>query len=116
MQAKQSWILGTLVIAVLLAMAADSWAITIRHDRNDSQYTDLANTDFPYGGMILGNGWLGSGTLISPNWVLTAAHVVSSGGAITFQTTAGTYTVDQQVPYPQYVSGHPSQFDIGWPI
>ena len=86
------------LVGLLVALTiAPTSAITIRHDRSDSLYTTLANDVHPYGGVIWGNGWLGSGTLISPNWVLTAGHVLS--GNITFQTTAGTYSVVQQVPY-----------------
>ncbi len=94
---------NTIKVALAVALVL-SWgqspagAITRRADRLDSQYTSLADNSFPYGGTVWGNGWLGSATLISPNWILTAAHVLS--GTITFQTKTGTYNIVQQIAYP----------------
>ena len=42
MQAKQNWISAALLIVILLATAADSQAITIRHDVADSEYESSA--------------------------------------------------------------------------
>ena len=99
---KNALVATTVGVVVILILAqvitpTPAWGITIRHDRSDSQYTGLANSTHPYGGVVWGSGWLGSGTLISPNWVLTAGHVLS--GTITFQTTAGTYGIVEQVAY-----------------
>ncbi len=63
-------------------------AITIRHDTPDSSYTNLANSTYPQGGLVSGSGWIGNGTLISPNWILTAGHVPSHRGASRLQLAA----------------------------
>jgi hypothetical protein len=99
---------------LFLAFGNPAKGITIRDDRSDSQYTALADSSYAYGGLIIthhasGN-WLGSGSLISPSWVLTAGHVASGDSTITFDTTAGDVGVDRQIAYPTYGSGGP---DIG---
>ena len=95
----------TLALAGLFVVlaGAPASAITTRHDRSNSLYTSFANDVHPYGGVMWGSGWLGSGTLISPTWVLTAGHVLS--GNIQFETSAGTYSVVQQVSHLSYDIG-----------
>src|SRR5688572_13264401 len=56
---------------VLVALTAQAAAIVIRHDRDEARYRELGlNTPavvrFASGGM---------GTVIAPQWILTAAHV-----------------------------------------
>jgi hypothetical protein len=75
-------------LAVATAAAAvwicDCRAATIRDDVSDSNYTSLgAESQYAASGFVFvytGNGEAnaGSGTLIAPDWVLTAAHVVAS--------------------------------------
>ena len=63
----------TFVTAVflLLVIATQSLAGTIRHDVSESGYLALAD-QFPATGKLS----TGTGVLIAPRWVLTAAHVV----------------------------------------
>jgi hypothetical protein len=77
-----------------LSLPALSLGSTIRHDVADSDYTNLsADAAYAASGYISidqdstpgGFYTLGSGTLIAPNWVLTAAHVVS-------RSVSGTWT------------------------
>lgn len=76
---------GLTAAVVLTALTGHSApAGTIRHDVDDALYLALAGEPvYAAVGRIsitrTGGGFLGSGTLISPTWILTAAHVVDTG-------------------------------------
>lgn len=70
--------------------------LTIRHDRDDSSYRNFADDVHSYGGIVTGD-WLGSGTLISPNWILSAAHALD--GANTFNLKTGSYSIAETHSY-----------------
>jgi hypothetical protein len=94
-----------LACMVLLGAVQTGLAGTIRHDRQDQLYTDLASlVEYQPVGMLRNTGDAGlfSGVLIKPQWVLTAAHSVSNptptGG--TFEVGGVQYTADQWIAHP----------------
>src|SRR4051812_22142050 len=96
---------------------------SIRHDRNDADYLSLGN-DSRYASVgsvtYLFGLARGSGTLISPRWVLTAGHVVDSSGTRTFRaggtaSNNGTaFSGAQNIPHESWNSSQIlAGFDIG---
>ena len=61
----------TLALTLILVIAVPSAAIIRRHDRDDCRYRELGNG---YDAVVDLNLPGGAGTLISPTWVITAAH------------------------------------------
>jgi hypothetical protein len=91
---------------------------TIRDDRSDSQYLDLgASADYLGVGRFQGStgssGFSASGTLIAPDWVLTAGHVVDSAKSLTFSLNGTTYNATNWIANPQWKGDLMSGYDIG---
>jgi hypothetical protein len=102
----------------LLASAAVTQAGTIRADKADSLYTTLA-ANYPSVGRITWTdgafSYLASGTLIAPNWVLTAGHV-TDGKAVTNMTVllnGASYSAAEIIPNPSWNGDLNHGFDIG---
>jgi hypothetical protein len=80
-------------IAMVVALCADSASAgTRRHDVDDSLHLALAAEEqFDSVGKVRRGAVMGSGVLVAPNYMLTAAHV-AQGGTTTFELASGIYS------------------------
>lgn len=105
--------LTALMTTVSVGFVAE--AGTIRHDRSDSLYRNLA-AGFPSVGYLSARnsntGWQSScsGTLIARNYVLTAAHCVENSNILMNQ---GTFWVGGQTYRVNQVGAHSNWFSSG---
>jgi hypothetical protein len=95
-----------------------AWAVVIRADRTDSQYTSLgASAAYAsvgrFDGITSTSNFLASGTLIAPNWVLTAAHVVDQATSLKFTVGGTTYTANSWTAYSGWTGNLMAGYDIG---
>jgi hypothetical protein len=106
---------GLLVIVVLASTAS---AITIRDDKSQSLYLNLGSQAI-YGSVgridekAGTSAYIGSGTLIAPNWVLTAGHMVSDATGLKFTVGGNTYTGSSWVYNPLWNGNVALGYDIG---
>jgi hypothetical protein len=91
---------------------------TIRDDRNPDLYLQLgATTQYASVGQLrintLDGTYLGSGTLIANNWILTAAHCVDQATSLTFSINGSQYSAARWIANPQW-NGDPLRgYDLG---
>lgn len=107
-----------IVVFVLVSLAVTSQTSggTIRTDRADSLYIDLANESqyISVGQFEWSEGFSSfnaSGVAITDDWILTAGHVVggtdNAGGGVsdmTFQVGSRTYSAAEWIPHPEWTS------------
>ncbi len=85
-------------LTLSLSVVAVAELIVIRHDRDDALYRSLGEK-YPSVGLVGG----GTGTLVDPRWVLTAAHVVdSSSPYLRVRFGQQDYPVEQIVIHPDW--------------
>lgn len=88
-------------------MAADASAILIRHDRDPQRY--LADpVDYPF----LAEVGVAHGTLIAPDWILTAAHVANGVSLVSGSVKVGGHArrVKRIIYHPSWIGDLPEGF------
>lgn len=82
------------IFAATILHPLSIWSATIRDDQPDSGYLSLgADPAYASVGLLVINGAInGSGTLIAPDWVLTAAHLLDAASSGTFTINGVAYT------------------------
>lgn len=111
-------ILAMAVLCAALSGAAPGGVI--RHDRSDSRYLSLAQRSaFDCVGRLDASGgwwgtdqWMGSGTLIAPEWVLTAGHMLDEAQSMSFDVAGQTVWADWGVSHPYWWGDLTSGYDL----
>ncbi len=99
--------------AALAGLSRPAEAIVTRHDREDARYLALGGK-YPEVVPVA----LGQGTLVAPDWIITAAHVVDGGlspvsGSVTIGGEA--YPVERIVLHPSWVGDlGPGRAELDW--
>lgn len=109
--------IGIVVALIVMGTPGLASAIVIRADRSDSQYLDLAKSSAyasvgRFDGATSAFGFIASGTLIAPDWVLTAGHVVDQATSLNFSIGGSTYAANQMVANPSWNGDLLAGYDI----
>jgi len=110
----KSVVLFSLLVSVVVDPASIR-ASTIRDDVPDSSYLDLgASPAYASVGLFVNSwGYTGCGTLIAPDWVLTAAHLLSAATSGTFTIDGISYNSSEIIRFPGWNGAALSGNDFG---
>jgi hypothetical protein len=103
---------GAVLFTTLLPFPA--CGVTTRDDQPDSSYVALGNSpDFDAVGLFVGGLYTGSGVLIAPTWVLTAAHNLILTTSATFTIGGTAYTSTELIKNPDWNGDAMNGYDFG---
>ena len=101
---------------VILGLSAATLAGTIRTDRSDSSYLNLGSQYANVGRIdesTAKGGYIGSGTLIGSNWIVTAAHMVDAATSLKFTVGGKAYSADRWIANLGWTGNLSAGYDIG---
>jgi hypothetical protein len=103
------------ILASTTLQPASIWGVTIRDDQPDSSYLALAaSPEYAAVGTFVSNwGYTSSATLIAPDWVLTAAHMLVAASSGTFTINGTSYASTQLIRNPGWNSNPMDGYDFG---
>lgn len=106
-------ILGAFALTILPSTSI--WGVTIRDDEPDSSYLALAaSPEYASVGTFVNSwGYTGCGVLIAPDWVLTAAHLLTAAGSGTFTIDGTSYASTQLISNSGWTGNAMNGYDFG---
>ncbi len=115
---RHVWKTAACLALLIGAGAIPAHAIVVHSEQDDALYRALGDSSAyqsvgRFTGTTTTTGFLASGTLVAPDWVVTAAHVVDDAKSLSFSIGGQVYQVDRTIPYPRWKGDLWSGYDIG---